>query len=204
MEIAYLRVSTSDQSVASQRAAVEKTLGHEPDREYIDEGVSGRVMQRAGLDACLDALRPGDTLVIYSLSRLGRSAAAIIRLVQELTAPAEQGGRGVTLRSVTESLDSSTPTGRAFIGVMAVINELQAEIIRESTRAGLESARARGRVGGAKKRLTPAQARSILRAYEAGERMPDIAEEYAISIRSAWRYLAQAKASRAKVQGAAA
>ncbi len=81
---------------------------------------------------------------------------------------------------------------------------MERELIVERTQAGLAAARAKGRVGGAKKRLTPAQARSILRAYEAGERMPDIAEEYGLSVRSCWRYLKQAKASRAKVQGTAA
>src|SRR5690606_10032314 len=89
MRIAYLRVSTADQSIASQRLAIEKALGEKPEREFVDEGISGRVMQREGLDACLNALRGGDELVVYSLSRLGRSSAEVIRLVQDLTRPVE-------------------------------------------------------------------------------------------------------------------
>lgn len=73
MRISYLRVSTSDQTLASQRLAIETALGEAPEREFVDEGISGRVMQREGLDACLNALRADDELVVYSLSRLGRS-----------------------------------------------------------------------------------------------------------------------------------
>lgn len=199
LTVAYLRVSVAGQSngLESQLAAIKKALGGDPDRVYSDEW-TGRSMERPGLTRMLDALRPGDTLVTYSLSRLGRSALDTVGTVQRL---AESG---VTVRSVTESIDTSTPAGRAFLAITLVIAQMERELIVERTQAGLLAARARGRVGGAKKRLTPAQARSILRAYEAGERMPDIAEEHGISIRSAWRYLAQARASRAKVQGTAA
>ncbi|MDF2916247.1 MAG: Resolvase, N-terminal domain [Microbacterium sp.] len=199
LTVAYLRVSVAGQSngLESQLAAITKALGGDPDCVYSDEW-SGRSMDRPGLTRTLDALRPGDTLVVYSVSRLGRSALDTLGTVQRLA------DSGVIVRSVTESIDTSTPAGRAFLAITLVIAQLERELIVERTQAGLAAARAKGRVGGAKKRLTPAAARSILRAYEAGERMPDIAEEHAISTRSAWRYLAQAKASRAKVQGAAA
>lgn len=202
MRISYLRVSTADQTIASQRLAIEKALGEVPEREFIDEGVSGRVMQREGLDACLNALRAGDELVVYSLSRLGRSSAEVIRLVQDLTDPVEKGGRGVLLRSVTESLDTSTPTGRAFLGLLAVVYALEAELIRERTLAGLAAARAKGRVGGRKPSLTPRQKKQALSLYEqAGERPIDIAETLNVSERTVWRAIRDARATRDKVHG---
>lgn len=201
MRIAYLRVSTADQTLASQRLAIEKTLGEAPEREFVDEGVSGRVMQREGLDACLNALRAGDELVVYSLSRLGRSSAEVIRLVQDLTRPVEQGGRGIILRSVTEALDSSTPTGRAFIGILAVVFEMEAELTRERTLAGLAAARRAGRVGGRKPSLTPRQKKQALTLYEQGERPIDIAETMSVSERTVWRAIRDARATREKVHG---
>ncbi len=199
LTVAYLRVSVAGQSngLESQLAAIKKALGGDPDRTYSDEW-SGRSLDRPGLTRMLDALRPGDVLYTYSLSRLGRSALDTVSTVQRLA------DSGVIVRSVTESIDTSTPAGRAFLAITLVIAQMERELIVERTQAGLAAARAKGRVGGAKKRLTPAQARSILRAYEAGERMPDIAEEHSISVRSAWRYLSQARAARAKVQGTAA
>jgi len=199
LTVAYLRVSVAGQSngLESQLAAIKKALGADPERVYSDEW-SGRSMDRPGLARMLDALRPGDVLVTYSLSRLGRSALDTVGTVQRLA------DSGVIVRSVTESIDTSTPAGRAFLAITLVVAQMERELIVERTQAGLAAARAKGRIGGAKKRLTPAAARSILRAYEAGERMPDIADEHGISIRTAWRYLSQAKASRAKVQGTAA
>lgn len=201
MRISYLRVSTSDQSIASQRLAIEKALGDKPEREFVDEGVSGRVMQREGLDACLNAVREHDELLVYSLSRLGRSSAEVIRLVQDLTRPVEQGGRGVILRSITEALDSSTPTGRAFIGILAVVFEMEAELTRERTLAGLAAARRAGRVGGRKPSLTPRQKKQALTLYEQGERPIDIAETLGVSERTVWRAIRDARATRDKVHG---
>lgn len=201
MRISYLRVSTADQSIESQRLAIEKAPGEKLEREFVDEGISGRVMQREGLDACLNALRAGDELVVYSLSRLGRSSAEVIRLVQDLTRPVEQGGRGVILRSITEALDSSTPTGRAFIGILAVVFEMEAELTRERTLAGLAAARRAGRVGGRKPSLTPRQKKQALTLYEQGERPIDIAETLGVSERTVWRAIRDARATRDKVHG---
>jgi len=201
MRFSYLRVSTTDQSIASQRLAIEKALGDKPEREFVDEGVSGRVMQREGLDACLNAVREHDELLVYSLSRLGRSSAEVIRLVQDLTRPVSQGGRGVILRSITEALDSSTPTGRAFIGILAVVFEMEAELTRERTLAGLAAARRAGRVGGRKPSLTPRQKKQALTLYEQGERPIDIAETLGVSERTVWRAIRDARATRDKVHG---
>lgn len=199
LTVAYLRVSVAGQSngLESQLAAIKKALGGAPDRTYSDEW-SGRSMDRPGLGRMLDALRPGDTLIVYSLSRLGRSALDTLGTVQRLA------DSGVIIRSVTESIDTSTPAGRAFLAITLVIAQMERELIVERTQVGLLAARAKGRVGGAKPRLTHAQARSLLRLYEGGDRVPDLADQFGVSVRSAWRYIAAAKASRAKVQGAAA
>lgn len=204
MRISYLRVSTADQTagIGAQRLAIEKSLlGEKPEREFSDEGASGRVMTREGLERCLDALREGDELLIYSLSRLGRSAPEVIRLVQDLTRPVAQGGRGVILRSVTESLDSSSASGRAFISVLAVIHELQADLTREATLAGLAAARAKGRVGGRKPSLTSRQKKQALTLYEQGERPIDVGETMGVSERTIWRAIRDARATREKVHG---
>lgn len=199
LTVAYLRVSIAGQSngLESQLAAIKKALGGDPDRVYSDEW-SGRSMDRPGLTRMLDALRPGDTLIVYSLSRLGRSALEAMSTVQRLA------DNGVVVRSVTEAVDTGTPAGRAFLGICLIIAELEVSLIRERTQAGLAAARAKGRVGGAKPRLSHAQARSLLRLYEGGDRVPDLADQFGVSVRSAWRYIAKAKASRAKVQGIAA
>lgn len=199
LTVAYLRVSIAGQSngLESQLAAIKKSLGGDPDRVYSDEW-SGRSMDRPGLTRMLDALRPGDTLIVYSLSRLGRSALEAMSTVQRLA------DNGVVVRSVTEAVDTGTPAGRAFLGICLIIAELEVSLIRERTQAGLAAARAKGRVGGAKPRLSHAQARSLLRLYEGGDRVPDLADQFGVSVRSAWRYIAAAKASRAKAQGTAA
>lgn len=201
MDISYLRVSTSGQKVDSQRTAIEGALGRRPDKEFADEGISGRTMRREGLDRCLDALRPDDTLWIYSLSRLGRSSIAIMRLVAELTTPVEQGGRGVTLRSVTEAIDTSTPSGRAFVGILSVLHALEAETLSERTRDGLEAARRQGRVGGRRPSLTPRQKKQALALYETGERPIDVGETMGVSERTVWRAIRDARATREKVHG---
>lgn len=199
LTVAYLRVSIAGQSngLESQLAAIKKSLGGDPDRVYSDEW-TGRSMDRPGLGRMLDTLRPGDALIVYSLSRLGRSALEAMSTVQRLA------DNGVVVRSVTEAVDTGTPAGRAFLGICLIIAELEVSLIRERTQAGLAAARAKGRVGGAKPRLSHAQARSLLRLYEGGDRVPDLADQFGVSVRSAWRYIAKAKASRAKVQGTAA
>ena len=200
LTVAYLRVSIAGQSngLETQLAAIKKTLGGaDPDRVFSDEA-SGRLTSRPEFDRMLDTLRAGDTLIVYSLSRVGRSALHAMQTVERLT------NAGIIIRSVTEAVDTSTPTGRLWVGLTLLWAQCERELIVERTQAGLLVARAKGRVGGAKPRLTHAQARSLLRLYEGGDRVPDLADQFGVSVRSAWRYIAAAKASRAKVQGTAA
>lgn len=136
---AYARVSTDTQDLALQRDALEKA-GIPPTRTFEDDGISGAkpLPDRPGGRAVLAALQPGDELVFYSLSRLGRSAGEVLRLLESLAA------RGVTVRSLTEGLDTRSPAGRAMVGMLAVFAQWEREVLAERVRDGIAAAQARG------------------------------------------------------------
>ena len=125
------------------------------ERIYEDRA-SGKRDDRPGLAACLQALRAGDTLVIWKLDRLGRSLPHLVTTVRNLDA------RGVGLRVLSgegAALDTTTPAGRLVFGIFAALAEFERDLIRERTLAGLAAARARGRKGGRRFALTRAQVR---------------------------------------------
>jgi DNA invertase Pin-like site-specific DNA recombinase len=138
MKIGYARVSTQDQNLDMQVDALEKAGC---DRIY-KEKMSGKKDDRPELQKCLDALREGDTLVVYKLDRLGRSTFRLL----ELTSGFEKNG--IDFVSIVDGIDTTTTVGRFFFRTMASIAELERDIIVERTQAGLQAARARGRVGG--------------------------------------------------------
>ena len=138
--IGYARVSTAGQDLALQRDALGRAGC---DRIYDDTG-SGSVRHRPELDACLDYLRAGDTLVVWRLDRLGRSVRHLIETIGDL----EQ--RNVGVRSLTEGLDTTTAAGRLTLHIFAALAEFERALVLERTRAGLEAARARGRLGAAR------------------------------------------------------
>lgn len=148
MLIGYARVSTADQNSALQIDALEKA-GCE--RIFVDEGVSGSKKSRPELDKCLDHVRPGDSLVVWKLDRLGRSLPHLIETVGNL----EQ--RGIQFRSLQETIDTSTPGGKLVFHVFCSLAEFERDLIKERTNAGLAAARARGRHGGRPSALTPEQ-----------------------------------------------
>lgn len=179
--VAYYRTSTGGQTLDSQRHAV-AAAGVTPDREFTDHGVSGRKARRPGLDAMLDYVREGDTLVCYSLSRLGRSTVDVLDLLHRLTA------KGVTVRSITESLDSASPGGRLVVVVLAAVAEMEADLTRERTMAGLAAARARGRVGGAP-RVAVEKVRVLQDLVGEGVGVSEAARQAGLSRATAYRYL---------------
>jgi DNA invertase Pin-like site-specific DNA recombinase len=144
MRIGYARVSTDDQMLDLQLDALR---GGGVDTIY-QEHKSGKNTDRPELENCLKALRSGDALVVWRLDRLGRNLADLIRIVNELEL------RGVGFESLTEQIDTSSPTGKLVFHVFAALAEFEKNLIRERTMAGLKAARARGRHGGRPQKLS--------------------------------------------------
>ena len=156
MDLGYMRVSKADgsQVLDLQRDAL-LAAGVSADHIYEDMA-SGRKDERPGLSAALKALRPGDTLVVWKLDRLGRSLHHLVNTVHDL----EQGGKGFkVLTGHGASIDTTTPAGKLVFGIFASLAEFERELISERTKAGLVSARARGRKGGAPFKMTAAKVR---------------------------------------------
>jgi len=135
MKYGYARVSTDDQNPALQLAALKKAGCH---KVYKDDGISGATTKRPALLRCLEALEAGDTLIVWKLDRLGRSLRDLITMLDDLKQ------RGVKFRSLTEAIDTETPTGRAMWQMIGVLAELERSLITERTRAGVKAARRRG------------------------------------------------------------
>lgn len=145
---AYLRVSTSDQSTDSQLDAIQAhaaTKGLEIVQVFQDEGISGARRSRPALDQMMASVRRGEAqaVIVYKIDRLGRSMYHLVNLMDEL------GRRGVDLVSVTEPhMDTTTPSGKMLFGIMASMAEYERSLIGERVRAGMASAKKRGkRVG---------------------------------------------------------
>jgi DNA invertase Pin-like site-specific DNA recombinase len=172
--IGYARVSTDDQNLDLQLDALHKA-GIGDDRLYSDTA-SGKDVERKELAACLKALREGDTLVVWRLDRLGRSLPDLVRIVGEL----EQ--KGVSFESLTEKIETGSAAGKLVFHVFAALAEFERNLIRERTRAGLVAARARGRAGGRKPKLSETQIKEINEMVDA-QKLPigRIAELYGVS-----------------------
>lgn len=145
MLVGYARVSTQDQDPALQLDAL-KAAGCE---KVFTEKASGAQRERPQLQAALDYMRDGDTLVIWKLDRLARSLKQLIETVEGLAA------RGIGLRSLTEAIDTTTSGGKLIFHIFGALAEFERGVIRERTRAGLDAARARGRTGGRPSALSP-------------------------------------------------
>src|SRR3954447_25059658 len=144
MLIGYARVSTNEQNLDSQKDALSKA-GCE---EIYSDHVSGTKSRRPGLEDALSHLRGGDTLVVWRLDRLGRSLRHLIDTVTEWQ------DKGIGFKSLTESIDTTTSGGKLIFHIFGALAEFEREIIKERTLAGLQAARARGRRGGPKYKLT--------------------------------------------------
>lgn len=143
MQIGYARVSTDDQKLDLQLDALRQA---KCDKIFKDVA-SGAQSDRVGLDGATRYLRPGDTLVVWKLDRLGRSLKHLIDVVNGLNL------KGVFFRSLQENIDTSSSGGKLTFHLFGALAEFERDIIRERTKAGLEAARARGRVGGRPKLL---------------------------------------------------
>jgi hypothetical protein len=136
---------------------------------------------------CLRSLRKGDTPIVWRLNRLGRSVKDLVALINELRE------RGVEFVSLTEAIDTTTPMGSFIFHITAALAELERSIIRERTRAGLASARARGRKGGRPKKLNDRELRAIRTLVDARElTVAEIAAQYGVSPATIYRRRARA------------
>lgn len=177
MLVGYVRVSTNEQNTELQRKALESA-----ECELIfEDKMSGTKASRPGLRRALRALGEGDTLVVWKLDRLGRSMRNLVLLTEELR------GKGVHFRSLTDSIDTSTPMGRFFFHVMGALAEMERELIVERTRAGLAAARAQGRIGGRRPKLTPEQWAQAGRLIAAGESRKRVAIIYDVAVTTLYK-----------------
>ena len=173
--IGYARVSTSDQKMDLQRDALLKE-GVLPKRIFTDTASGGPGTKRPGFAAAKRACRRGDVLVVWKLDRLGRSLMEVLAVCQDLER------RGAGLRVITEKIDTTSAMGRFVLHILAALAEMERELIRERTRAGLSAAKARGRVGGRKRTVTEEQAEEAIRLLRAGAlSVPEIAAKVGVS-----------------------
>lgn len=177
MLIGYVRVSTNDQNTALQRNALDGA-GCEL---IFEDKISGKTAERPGLKKLLKTLSCGDTLVVWKLDRLGRSMRHLVTLVEDLRE------RGINFRSLTDSIDTSSPMGRFFFHVMGALAEMERELIVERTRAGLAAARAEGRIGGRKPKLTPELWAQAGRLLTAGKSRREVAIIYDVGISTLYK-----------------
>lgn len=186
--IGYARVSKADgsQIIDLQRDALAKA-GVDLEHHLYTDAASGKRDDRPGLDACIKALRHGDTLVVWKLDRLGRDLRHLVNLVGDLTK------RGIGLRVLAgegASIDTTTANGRLVFAIFAGLAEFERELIVERTKAGLAAARARGRSGGRPFKMTPAKLRLAQAAMGKPEtKVSDLCVELGITRQTLYRFV---------------
>lgn len=180
MKYGYARVSTDDQKADLQIAALKKAGCR---HIFTDQGVSGTASKRPELTRCLESLRAGDVLIVWKLDRLGRSVKQLVDLVGELHK------QGVQFRSLTDSIDTGTPSGRFFFHVMASLAEMERELTVERTRAGLAVAKQLGRKGGRKPKMTDSKIESAKKLLASGVPPRDVAKNLGVSIPTLYRWV---------------
>ncbi|GGE24335.1 TniR protein [Aureimonas endophytica] len=187
MLIGYMRVSKADgsQTLDPQRDAL-LAAGVAPDRLYQDLA-SGRLDARPGLTACLKALQPGNTLVVWKLDRLGRDLKHLVTTVDDLRAR-DIGFK--VLSGAGAQIDTTTANGRLFFGVFAAFAEFERELIAERTKAGLAAARARGRKGGRPRKMDKTTLRAVQTMLrDTDETAQSIAKRFGIATPTLYLYL---------------
>lgn len=168
--IGYARISTAEGAqVLDRQLDALNQIGCE---RIFEDRASGARADRPGLVACLDFLRRGDVLVVLDLDRLGRLAAELIALIDQLA------GRDIGFRALNAPMDSTTPAGRAFLQIQAAFAEMERNIIRQRVHEGLAAARARGRKGGRPRIMTADKLRYARHLMaDSARSIPDISAE---------------------------
>ena len=181
MKIGYARVSTKEQSLDSQIQELEK-FGC---TKIFSEKISGAKVRMPELEACLEFLRPGDTLVVYHLDRLNSLSARLLTLHEELRA------RDITLEVITLPMDLNDPTvGKLVLTIFSALAETEYNVKKERSRRGMLAARARGRVGGRIYKLSPEKRQLVVDAHKS-EKYPikQIAQMFGIGMTTIYTYL---------------
>ena len=180
MLVGYARVSTLEQTLALQQDALTKA-GCE--RTFTDTA-SGSKTDRPGLDEALNFVRPGDTLVVWRLDRLGRSLRHLIDTISLLQE------RGIGFKSLQEQIDTTTSGGKLVFHVFGALAEFERDLIQERTQAGLQAARARGRLGGRPRALDHKKVQMAQALYnDKSNSITDICRTLRVSRATLYRYV---------------
>ncbi len=160
MLIGYMRVSTEDQTINLQKDALLK-YGVDG-RNIFEDKISGAKDERDGLSKTIEFLQSGDTLVVWKLDRLGRSLSNLIFIINSLKE------RNISFVSITEGMDTTTPSGELFFHIFGALAQFERSLIQQRVKAGLESAKKRGRVGGRPKAIDDEKLTAIKKALNDG------------------------------------
>ena len=178
MKYGYARVSTDDQNADLQLQALKKAGCK---TVFTDDGISGATTKRPALLRCLKILKAGDTLIVWKLDRFARSLLHLITMLDDLRE------RGIKFQSLTEHIDSETPTGRAMWQMIGVMAELERGNITERTRAGVKAAQRRGVKFGRKPKLTPQQVAHAIQLIEQGTDRHQVASLFKVGRKTLYR-----------------
>jgi DNA invertase Pin-like site-specific DNA recombinase len=187
MLIGYARVSTQDQTLDLQTDA----LKHAGCEKIFTDTTSGAKSERPGLQEAMNHLRAGDTLVVWPLDRLGRTLKHLIATIAELS------DNGIGFRSLQENMDTTTSGGKLIFHIFGALAEFEREVIKERTIAGLQAARARGRLGGRRKIqvLDPKKIALARKLYEDGSTpVQEICDTLHIGKTTLYRYVGASQA----------
>src|SRR5918911_639513 len=180
MLVGYARVSTTDQTLDLQRDGLTKAGC----TRIFPDTASGAQTERKGLTEALSYVRPGDTLVVWKLDRLGRSLKDLITRITDLN------DRKIGFKSLTENIDTTTSGGKLIFHIFGALAEFERDIIRERTNAGLEAARTRGKFGGRPKALSPEKIKLAKRLYtDTSTSVAEICKMLGISRHTLQRYV---------------
>jgi DNA invertase Pin-like site-specific DNA recombinase len=192
MQIGYARVSTDEQHTENQIAMLKKAGC----KRIFEETASGGRWERPELQDCLKHLREGDVLVVWKLDRLSRSLSDLLRILEKVDKA------GACFKSLTETLDTSGPCGRLMMNMLGSFNQFEREIIKERTKLGLERARANGRVGGGRYKLSATQQAEAIRMIRSGEKtQSEIAELFNLDRSTISRMMTEVRLKEQKKAG---
>ena len=185
--VGYARCSTDEQDLTAQKKAL-TALGAQPERTYVDHGLTGRNKQRPGLREALAACRAGDTLVVTKLDRLARSVRDAHNIADDLAE------REVKLSIGGSIHDPTDPTGKLLFNALAMIAEFEADLIRTRTREGMKVAAAKGKLRGKQPKLTAKQQAHLLELHATGEYSNrDLAELFTVARSTVYRTITRAE-----------